>query len=122
MFIPFKIKKSTIQTVCDNRLYEYDTDYISSRLKANINLGTIKQAMIDGTQLQEEWFPSNFYDSQFQVFISHSHSDESEVKKLAGYLYEHYGLRSFTNKCVERNEWLRTKYLWILRLIALVLF
>lgn len=95
MFIPFKIKKSTIQTICGNSQYRYDTDYISNRLKANINLDTIKQAMIGGTQLQEEWFPSEFYDSQFQVFISHSHSDESEVKKLAGYLYEHYGLRSF---------------------------
>ena len=95
MFIPFKIKKTTIQTICGNRQYRYNTDYISSRLKANINLDTIKQAMIDGTQLQEEWFPSEFYDSQFQVFISHSHSDESEVKRLAGFLYEHYGLRNF---------------------------
>ena len=95
MFIPFKIKKSSIQTVCGNRQYRYDTDYISRRLKSNINLDTIKQSLIDGTQLQEEWFPSEFYDSQFQVFISHSHSDESEVNKLAGFLYEYYGLRSF---------------------------
>ncbi len=95
MFIPFNIKKSTIEDICRNGKYEYDTDEITRNLKANINLEIIKQAFIDGTRLQEEWFPSEFYDSQFKVFISHSHSDETTVKQLAGYLEEHYGIRSF---------------------------
>ena len=95
MFIPFTIKKTTIEAICYNGQYEYDTNEITRNLKANINLDSIKQAFINGTRLQEEWFPSEFYDSQFQVFISHSHSDEETVKQLAGYLKEHYGIRSF---------------------------
>lgn len=95
MFIPFNIKKSTIEAICGNSQYEYDTDPITNSLKANINLDTIKESLIKGTKLQEEWFPSEFYDSQFRVFISHSHKDVDTVKNLAGFLKEHYGIRSF---------------------------
>ena len=97
MFIPFTIKKSTIETVCYGKAYSYDEDarFISRKLRENINLETIKQALISGTRLQEEWFPSEYYDSKFQVFISHAHKDETTVKKLAGYLKKHYGVRSF---------------------------
>ena len=95
MFIPFNIKKSTIDTICGNRIYKYDTDQITRKLRENINLESIKQSLINGTKLQEEWFPAEFYGSKFQVFISHSHKDENTVKKLAGFLQEHYGIRSF---------------------------
>ena len=95
MFIPFDIKKAIIEAICGNSQYDYDTDYITKRLKANINLDTIKQSMIKGTKLQEEWFPSESYDSQFRVFISHSHKDIDTVKSLAGFLKEHYGICSF---------------------------
>lgn len=33
--------------------YEYDTEVITRKLKSNINLETIKQHFINGTQLQE---------------------------------------------------------------------
>ena len=95
MFMPFNIKKSTIDSICGNHIYKYDTDYITSKLRENINLERIKQSLIDGTKLQEEWFPSEFSDSQFKVFISHSHKDENTVKQLAGFLQKHYGIRSF---------------------------
>ena len=97
MFIPFTIKKETIEGVCYGKDYNYEEDAgrISRRLRANINLDTIKQALINGTRLQEEWFPSEFYDSQFKVFISHAHKDETTVKKLAGYLKKHFGIHSF---------------------------
>lgn len=93
MFIPFKIKNSTIEAVCSG--YKYDTDVITRKLKTNINLETIKQHFIDGSKLQEEWFPTKCYDSQFQVFISHAHKDFETVNNLAGFLYEEYGLHSF---------------------------
>lgn len=93
MFVPFKIKKSTIDAVCSG--YKYNTDAITQKLKSNINFETIKQHFINGTQLQEEWFPTKCYDSQFQVFISHAHKDFETVSGLAGFLYNEYGLRSF---------------------------
>lgn len=95
MFIPFNIKKTTIDSICGNHIYKYDTEYITRKLRDNINLDRIKQSLIDGTKLQEEWFPSEFNESQFKVFISHSHKDEVTVKKLAGFLKERYGISSF---------------------------
>ena len=93
MFIPFKISNTTIELVCKG--YEYDTDEVSSYLSGHINKDTIKQALIDGTKLQEEWFPTWSYDSRFQVFISHAHRDDTTVKQLAGFLKKECGLNSF---------------------------
>lgn len=99
MFIPFKIETGVIEQITSGKSYSYDTEHIKERLKANINLNTVKQKLIDGTRLQEEWFPSECFDSQFDVFISHAHKDETKVKKLAGYLYKEYGLKSFIDSC-----------------------
>lgn len=93
MFIPFKISKVAINNACCG--YDYDTSYIIGYLENHINKDTIKQALIDGTKLQEMWFPTWSYDSRFQVFISHAHKDEETVKKLAGFLKEKCGLNSF---------------------------
>ena len=99
MFIPFNINTSVIDLVTRNGKYDYDTSRIKQRILDNINRDAIKQSLIDGTRLQEEWFPSEYFDSQFEVFISHAHKDETTVKKLAGFLYEKYGLRSFIDSC-----------------------
>lgn len=95
MFVPFKIKKSTIDATYLLRRCDFDTRSMISEVKSRINVNRIKEALINGTQLQEEWFPSEFYDSCFDVFISHAHADDSAVRQLAGYLQEKYGLRCF---------------------------
>ena len=93
MFIPFNIKRTTIEEICGNRYENYDIEYISNYLKSNINLETIKQSLINGTKLQEEWFPTN--EQRFHVFISHSHRDECVAKQFAQYLREEYKLNCF---------------------------
>ncbi len=47
MFIPFNINKGTIEAICGNQEYDYDTDYITRSLKANINLEGIRQSLIN---------------------------------------------------------------------------
>lgn len=95
MFIPFKIKKETIDATCRIGRYDFDTNSMIDVVKANINADRIKQSMIDGTMLQEDWFPSESYDSLFDVFISHAHADDYVVRQLAGYLHDVFGLRCF---------------------------
>ncbi|PEZ30675.1 TIR domain-containing protein [Bacillus thuringiensis] len=55
-----------------------------------------KEGNIDGSGVQAEWFPQIKAD----IFISHSHKDESKAKGLAGWLYEEYGLTAFIDSCV----------------------
>lgn len=93
MFIPFKIKKLVIDSECDG--YNYDTEDVKNYLLNHINTDSIKDALINGTKLQEDWFPSRSYNSRFQVFISHAHKDEETVKRLAGFLKDRCGLNSF---------------------------
>lgn len=95
MFIPFDINSSTIKYLLSGKNYSYDTSYVTDFLQKHINRDAIKQSFINGTDLQDDWFPTEPYDSRFDVFISHAHADQELVKSFAGFLYQEYGLRSF---------------------------
>lgn len=51
---------------------------------------------LDGSKLQEEWFPQVKAD----IFISHSHDDERLAIGLAGWLHKEFGLYSFIDSCI----------------------
>lgn len=51
---------------------------------------------IDGSRLQEHWFPQIKTD----IFLSHSHRDESIAIGLAGWLKEQFDLNLFIDSCV----------------------
>lgn len=57
----------------------------------------IIDGVIDGTFLQEEWFPQINAD----IFISHSHMDLRLVYCLVGWLFENFKLKTF----VDSNVW-----------------
>lgn len=52
--------------------------------------------IIDGTKLAEHWFPTIKAD----VFISHSHNDEEDAIKCAGWLKSEFDLDPFIDSCV----------------------
>lgn len=52
---------------------------IQSSLKEFIGI----DGVIDGTKLQESWFPTK---QKFSVFLSHSHADEKVAVSIAGFL------------------------------------
>ncbi|MEI6514617.1 MAG: hypothetical protein WCO77_01455 [bacterium] len=52
--------------------------------------------VIDGSSLQELWFPQVRSD----VFISHSHANEEMALGLAGCLKQEFGLKPFIDSCV----------------------
>ncbi|OXA70644.1 hypothetical protein B0A67_15575 [Flavobacterium aquidurense] len=51
---------------------------------------------IDGTELQENWFPNLNAD----IFISHSHDDKQLAIAFSGWLYENFGLIAFIDSCL----------------------
>jgi len=52
--------------------------------------------VFDGAKLADHWFP----EIEGDIFISHSHADESLALDLAGWLHENFKLRSFIDSCV----------------------
>lgn len=60
---------------------------------------------IDGTKIQEEWFPQ----IEADVFILHSHDDEGLACALAGWLYKKFDLKCF----IDSNVWGYSKNLLI---------
>jgi hypothetical protein len=73
-------------------IYEKNKISIEKDLEAFIIDG-----VIDGSALQEEWFPQIKAD----IFISHSHKDSSITYCLAGWLYKNFKLNAF----VDSNVW-----------------
>lgn len=53
--------------------------------------------MIDGTKIQNEWFPIIKAD----IFISHSGKDDELANALAGWLWNTFGLKCF----IDKNVW-----------------
>lgn len=56
----------------------------------------IKRSLIQGTKLEEQWFPTDSQLMQFDVFISHSHKDiNTHIIPLALWFWHNLGLRCF---------------------------
>ena len=56
----------------------------------------IDDGYLDASKIEEDWFPS----VNTQVFLSHSHQDEEDVIRLAGFLFENYGITSFIDSTI----------------------
>lgn len=77
-----------------------------SELRASLENFISEDGVIDGTKLQNNWFPVR---SKFDVFLSHSHDDESTAIALAGFLKQELNLNTFIDSCLwgYSNELLR---------------
>ena len=53
---------------------------------------------VDLTKVMKEWFPLGDYD----IFLSHSHSDEERAIAISYYLAKNFNLRCFVDSCVWR--------------------
>ena len=100
MFLPYKIKDTEINSLVQRELlskkYCSEYNFLKQKIKTTIDSVNIENTIINGTQLQEEWFPVDFPDMKFDVFISHSHADVNKsVLPLASWFYTHLGLRCF---------------------------
>ena len=97
MFIPVKITSAAIDSlIADGTVNEnYATLYesLARNVRTTLTDELIKQSLIDGSRLQEEWFPQDIGD--FDVFISYSHQDIKKVKQFSYWLNTHLGLRCF---------------------------
>lgn len=56
----------------------------------------LKKNIINGTDIQKEWFP----EIEADIFLSHSHKDIKLAEKLAIWLYEKFGLKTFIDSHV----------------------
>jgi len=100
MFLPYKITSTQISELTKghllNRTFLNQYDSLKGILYSNLDINIIKERLIQGTRLQEQWFPTDPELMKFDVFISHSHKDDdNHIKPLASWLWQHLGLKSF---------------------------
>jgi len=74
------------------KLYQENTISVQRSLDEFVN----PDGVVDGSKIQAHWFPTIKAD----VFLSHSHSDNSFALLLAGWLFENFGLTSFIDSAV----------------------
>lgn len=84
----------------DDIYYEEGKTVLSSymsNVKASLDKYVNKaDQSIDGSTIQEDWFPQVDVD----IFLSHSHSDEKLALSLAGWLSKEFNLKVFVDSCV----------------------
>lgn len=80
-----------LQEIGENHLNDQMADYEKDLKKY------VRQKEIDGTEIQNEWFPQVNAD----IFISHSHNDKDLACALAGWINEKFGLKCF----IDSNVW-----------------
>lgn len=90
----------------------------SSASRAKVNLSTYlltescssalrqllenEKGIIDGEKLKKDFFPTKDK-KNFNVFISHSHSDIGEIEKFANTLHNEYGVNCFVDSMVWKD-------------------
>lgn len=74
------------------QLYNNNKQIIKKDLEFFLN----SEGTIDGTKLQNEWFPQ----IQSDIFISHSHLDYEKAMELSGWLSTTFNLNVFIDSCV----------------------
>lgn len=77
-----------------NSQYEPQKETVRNILTNYLNGNTL-----DGTRMQEDWFPNIKCD----IFISHSHRDKRNAIALAGWLYYVFGLKAFVDSSIWGN-------------------
>ena len=85
---------------------KYDNDFYAigkkvfasyeNDVKDNLKNYTLMNGVLDGTKMQDDWFPQIDAD----IFLSHSHSDEKRAIAFAGWLYEKFGIKTFIDSCI----------------------
>ena len=107
MFAKFKINIEDVRKVNASSTSTYGrnlyscilTDSCSSALR---QLLENEQGIIDGEKLKNEYFPTK-HKKEFNVFISHSHSDIKEIERFATILEEKYGVRCFVDSMIWKD-------------------
>ncbi|MDH4420632.1 hypothetical protein QEZ44_04020 [Bacillus cereus] len=98
MFVGFDLELKLTPGV-DTDLVEIGKQMFSdtkTKIEKELNAFLESDGSIDGTRLQNSWFPL----IEADIFISHSHNDFEEAFKLAGFLKRTFGLTVFLDSCV----------------------
>lgn len=107
MFAKFKINIEDVRRVNSSSTPTYRRNLYSCILTESCSsalrqLLENEQGIIDGEKLKKEYFPTK-NKKEFNVFISHSHSDIKEIEKFATTLEETYGVRCFVDSMIWKD-------------------
>ncbi len=96
MFAGFKLSLTKDQLSEFRDSEKIEDDEVQEETKRVLNDFLLGDGSIDGSSLQDNWFPHIKAD----VFISHSHQDENMALSMANWLKQTFGLISFIDSYV----------------------
>ena len=97
MFAKFNLKLVQNQISEEYRKYGLNQKLITEeKIHQALDHYLLKDGSLDASAMEKDWFP----EIKADVFLSHSHADESAVINFAGYLYREFGITSFIDSTV----------------------
>ena len=101
MFVPFRTTRTVIRKLHaqDTTVTPIDVERRTSDVYVWLDkIINGQNGVVDGTTLQNFWFPTQA--AEYDVFISHSHNDLDDAVNLATWLEKRCGLRCFLDHFV----------------------
>lgn len=95
MFKAYKLKLDEIRKVVApfTDSGKQQSKLIGNSIKNGLQKYLDVNCVLNGEEIIKDWFP----EVKADIFISHSHRDDSDVHGLAGWLYKKFGLVSFVD-------------------------
>lgn len=114
MFKGFKLEQVSFQNslYLDRGRELYENHKL--QVKKSLDSFVLKDNSLDGSKIIDTWFPQINAD----VFISHSHSDETLAITFAGWLFENFKIVAFVDSCLwgysnDLIQLLDNEYSWL---------
>lgn len=105
MFFPYKITLADVDSLLTNYTpssnYRYLYNKKNKEIRDRLILRELDKSRINGTLLQNTWFP--VIDNEFHVFLSHSHKDIDKLILFASWLYDKLGIYCFIDSLYWNN-------------------
>jgi len=99
MYRGFKIEFNPTQDETFREFHKIGTQIYSNnsqQVQFVLNNFVNSNNSLDGTSIQNYWFPQ----IEADIFISHSHKNESDAIALAGWLWHNFKLKAFIDSCI----------------------
>lgn len=99
MYRGFQLQANAFTDLTYRQAGEHIFSQLENTVLPVLNKYVLASGAIDGTKMQEDWFPT----LKRNVFISHSHANRELAISLAGWLYNSFGLTAFIDSCIWRH-------------------
>ncbi|WP_179412647.1 hypothetical protein HDF19_13165 [Mucilaginibacter sp. E4BP6] len=100
MFRGFQIQLDTLDLSSLSEDGQGVYDIFKTGMKPFLDKYIMPGGALDGSKIQDDWFPTDNTELQIDCFISHAHPDQKLAIAFAAWLYDKFDIVAFIDSCI----------------------